>query len=59
MKKEVLLELASRWEADAKAPECQNGAPEAEKQNRINQGIREGKRECADGLRTLVKLLSQ
>jgi hypothetical protein len=54
----ILLELAARWERDAKQPECESGAPEAERQNHIDHGIRQGKRECADGLRSLVSLLS-
>ena len=57
MKNEVLLELAARWDLDARNPVCEDGAPEAERQNHINEGIRQGKRECADMLRTLCSLL--
>lgn len=57
MKPEILLELAARWERDAIEPQTENGAPEAQRQNDVNQGIRAGKRECADGLRMLVSLL--
>lgn len=57
MKKEVLLILADRWERDAVTPDAQDGSKEAEILNAVQQGIREGKRECADGLRTLVEML--
>lgn len=53
----ILLELAARWEFDAKTPDCQDGSAEAETPNGIASGIRQGKRECADGLRLLVNLL--
>lgn len=57
MKDAILLELANRWERDAKAPECEDGSPEAQRGNYIAQGRREGLRECADGIRMLVQLL--
>jgi hypothetical protein len=57
MKDTVLLELATRWENDAKPPEVQDGADEAKIRNAIDKGHRECKRECADTLRTLVKIL--
>ena len=55
--KAVLLEMASRWENDAVAPEKEDGSPLAQRGNDLSKGIREGKRECADGLRTLISLL--
>ena len=57
MKDAVLMELASRWERDAMAPECQDGSPEAAIRNAEAHGRRQGLRECADGLRMLVQLL--
>jgi hypothetical protein len=57
MKKEVLLELAARWERDAETPETQDGSDEAKIPNAKAAGRREGLRECADGLRSLVELL--
>ncbi len=59
MKNEVLLELAARWDRDAKPPQCQDGSEGAREQNAIDKGHRECKRECADTLRTLVKLLGE
>lgn len=57
MKKAVLLELAERWERDAVTPERADGSKEAKIPNAVAKGIREGKRECADGLRALLNLL--
>lgn len=56
MKKEVLIALADRWEQDAVTPKCENGADDAKIGNALQKGIREGKRECADGLRTLIEM---
>lgn len=58
MKDAILLELAARWELDALPPKVEDGSPGAQETNAIEHGIRQGKRECADGIRTLVKLLS-
>ena len=57
MKEAVLLELAARWEHDAKTPECAVGSEEAKIPNAIEKGRREGKRECADALRMLVNII--
>ena len=57
MKEAILIELAKKWEIDASDPKITNGAPEAAIRNAIDKGIREGKRECADALRSLVVLL--
>ena len=54
MKDLILLELARRWELDAETPRCEDGATGAQISNAKKQGIREGKRECADGLRMLI-----
>ena len=61
MNKEVLLELAKRWDADAASLGDQQAIdPEDVSANRNaaqEQGYREAKRECADALRTLVDML--
>jgi hypothetical protein len=59
MKDAVLLELAARWERDAKAPQCEDGAEAARLSNAKQAGNREGRRECADALRMLVALLGE
>lgn len=54
MKNSVLLELARRWEEDARQPaEEPSDMAEAAK----NRSRRETLRECADGLRMLSQLL--
>ncbi|MCK4827109.1 hypothetical protein KA005_65865 [bacterium] len=57
MNNEVLLELAARWERDARPVGAEDGSEEARIGNAVQQGQRECKRECADTLRTLVKML--
>jgi hypothetical protein len=57
MKDLILLELARKWEIDASDPKTANGASEAAIRNATDKGIREGKRECADTLRSLIVLL--
>ena len=57
MKNEVLLELAARWENDAIEPNTQDGSEDAKMPNAVQKGIREGKRECADGLRSIIDLI--
>ena len=57
MKDAILMELATRWDADARVPDCMDGSPEATVPNAIDRGRRETKRECADALRMLVGLL--
>jgi hypothetical protein len=57
MKNSVLIELAKRWEEEARTPECNNGAPEAAIGNAEAHGRRQGMRDCADALRMLVDLL--
>lgn len=60
MKDAVLLELAARWERDAKSPEVaeviSNDPQDIERRAR-DRGARMTKRECADTLRSLVALL--
>ena len=53
----LLLELAKRWDQDAKEPEMQDGSEKAKIGNAKRQGYRECKRECADTLRTLIEML--
>jgi len=57
MNKETLLELTQKWERSAGIPEALDGSEEAKIPNAIKQGRREGKKECADDLRLLIKLL--
>lgn len=57
MNESVLYELAHKWDRDAKTPECQDGSPDAQRSNDIAEGIRKGKRECADCLRSLIQLI--
>lgn len=57
MKDAVLLELAARWERDAKAPDCCDGSEAAKIPNAKAQGERETLRMCADTLRLLVQML--
>jgi hypothetical protein len=59
MNKEVLLELAARWERDARPLGAEDGSEEARIGNAVAQGHRECKRECADTLRTLVQMLGE
>jgi hypothetical protein len=57
MKDAILIELAARWELEAKTPEAIDGSDSAKEANAKAQGHRECKRECADVLRTLVSIL--
>lgn len=57
MKKEVLLELAEKWEREAREPKITNAHPDHEMDNIKAAVRRETKRECADTLRMLVQLL--
>ena len=57
MKDAVLLELAARWEREAKAPDCEDGGESAKVPNAIASGERRALRACADTLRTLVDML--
>lgn len=53
----VLLELARRWEREAKAPDVEDGSENAKVGNAEAHGQRQGLRACADTLRTLVQML--
>lgn len=55
----VLIEMARRWEEEAVTPEIMDGSPGAELGNAVQQGQREAKRECADGLKMLVDMLGR
>jgi len=57
MKDSVLIELAKKWEDEARTPQCQDGSPGAEIGNAEAHGRRQGLRMCADALRMLVDLL--
>ena len=57
MKDVVLLELANRWELEAKAPDCEDGSEAAEVSNAAGHAHRQALRACADNLRSLVGML--
>jgi hypothetical protein len=57
MKSAILLELAARWERDARPPQCEDGAPEAQLTNAQYKGERRAKGMCAEDLRVLVRVL--
>lgn len=57
MKDTVILELAARFDRDGTPPLAVDGSEEAKISNAYDQGLREGKRNCADAIRELVKLL--
>lgn len=57
MKNDVLLDLAARWEEEAKTPDIEDGSPEAAGPNAVAKGRREQLRRCADSLRKLVQIL--
>lgn len=57
MKKEVLFELAARWELESVTPEYQDVSQEAIIPNAEAKGYRECKRECANTLLMLINLL--
>ncbi len=57
MKDAVLLELAARWERDARPPEVEDGDPRAQVTNAEYKGERRSKGVCAEDLRALVRLL--
>jgi hypothetical protein len=57
MKAAVLLELAKRWERDAREPLITDGSEEAKISNAIREGQRMAKRECADAVKMLISLI--
>lgn len=57
MNEYVLFELAKRWDAEAVAPQCEDGSERALIDNAVAKGERQAKRECADTLRTLIAML--
>ena len=59
MKDAVLIELAARWEREAKPPNVENGSDDYKIPNAVAKGRREGMRECADTLRSLVSMLGE
>lgn len=58
MKNEILLELAKKWECQAEES-LQSLSTGAREKDNLDKGRREGKRECADSLRTLVQLFPE
>ena len=52
MKDAVLLELANRWELEAKAPDCEDGSEAAKVSNAAGHAHRQAMRACADTLRS-------
>ena len=54
---DTLLELAEKWENDAKPPEIEDGSEAAKESNEILRSKREALRKCANDLRTLVNIL--
>ena len=59
MKDAILVELAARWDRDATDPHIEDGSEDAKIRNAISRGERQAKRECADTIRTLVKMLGE
>jgi homospermidine synthase len=59
MKDAVLLELAARWEREARSPDCSDGSEAAKVPNAIAQGERQALHACADTLRSLVQMLGE
>lgn len=61
MKNVILIELAKRWDRDAKPiarpAVVEDSSESAKEKNAIARGYRECKRECADTLRILIKML--
>jgi len=57
MKDAVLIGLAERWKAEAETPETVGGSEDTAVSDAIKQGDRRTKRECAETLLTLVRLL--
>lgn len=59
MKDAVLLELAARWEREAKTPDCEDGSDEAKVSRAAGHAHRQALRACADTLRNLVQMLGE
>lgn len=59
MDPQVLLELIAKWEAKSQHPEIEDGRPESQVDNAYQRGIRNGKREAAEELNLLIKLLAR
>jgi hypothetical protein len=57
MKDAILLELAARWDRDGKPPQVEDGDPRAQMTNAEYKGERSAKRECANTLRELIRML--
>jgi|GEM_PF-4538709 len=60
MKDAILMELAARWENQAKADNhCHEDSPSGLSQAAKEQGERETLRMCADTIRTLVGIIGE
>lgn len=59
MKDAVLLELASRWEREARPPGHEDHSEASKVQNATASGERQALRACADTLRALVDMLGE
>ena len=59
MDNEMLLTLIDQWKKDAERPDNQKSTENIDEmiRNAVNDGIRQGKRECADMLQTLIQFL--
>ncbi|WP_028840213.1 hypothetical protein [Thermomonas fusca] len=57
MKDNLLMQLADRWDRDAKDPEAMDGSDEAKERNAYEHGMRYAKRECANTVRELIRLI--
>ena len=57
MRKEVLLELADKWERDNVGPDNEDGSEDAKIPNAFAKGRREAFRDCAKHLKLVIDLL--
>lgn len=59
MRDSVILELAEKWEREAREPLCQNGSEEAKIPNAIADGERRAQLKCANDIRALIALIGE
>jgi len=57
MRTETLLDLAEKWERRKDNEMVQDGSPDAAVGNAKDDGVRQGKNQCALELRTLISLM--
>ena len=53
----ILVELATRWEFEAKAPKRADRSESAKMANALAEGERQGLRRCANTFRAIVDML--